>query len=159
MKIISLDQSTKVTAWAIFDDEKLIKYGEIKADIKEKDSIIRMKQMYYDIKQLFINYADNDSYVFFEGVQYQNNQNVYSVLSQLQGLVMAALFDLKIPFMILPVVSWRHKVGIQNNKKREFQKQEAIKLVKEKFGLDVSEDAAEAILIGVAGEITLNKRC
>jgi hypothetical protein len=48
--------------------------------------------------------------------------------------------------------SWRASCGIKNGRgiKRESQKQQDIEFVKEKFGIDVNDDIADAIGIGYA---------
>ena len=52
----------------------------------------------------------------------------------------------KLAYCPVSISSWRRNVGIKSKKRAE-QKQEAIDLVKSKYGVDVNEDIAEAILL------------
>jgi crossover junction endodeoxyribonuclease RuvC len=81
-------------------------------------------------------------------VQFQNNYVTYQQLSQMQGVLMAYLFKINIPFQIVEPSAWRKTCGIKG-RKREEQKANTQLFVKEKFGIDVSEDEADAIGIGI----------
>lgn len=85
--------------------------------------------------------------VVFEQVQYQQNQKVYSQLSQLQGFIMSILFQKDIPFYIVEPVVWKSFAGVKGRKRAE-QKESTIALAKLIYKVAVSEDAADAIFIG-----------
>jgi len=146
IKIICLDQATKITGYSIFEDKQLIIYGTLEVDQKEKNYIERIRQMYFKIKELIS--SNSPDFVVFEGVQYQNNFNTYLQLGNIQGVIMAYLFELNIGFQIIEPSAWKSFCSIKG-KKREEQKKNTQKFVKDKFGLDVSEDTADAIGIGV----------
>ena len=76
MKIICLDQSTKVTGYSIWKNKELHSYGTLDADPKEKKPIERMYQMYFKIKELIDDIKPD--FVVIEGVQFQNNYKTYS---------------------------------------------------------------------------------
>ena len=50
---------------------------------------------------------------------------------------------------VVKASEWRKRVGIKNRKRADVKK-EAIEMVKEIYGLDVSEDEAEAVLFARA---------
>lgn len=105
-----------------------------------------MKQMRDKIIQL-IKEIEPD-FVVFEGVQYQNNQLTYSQLSQLQGIIMGYFFDINMGFTIVKPSEWKSYCGIKG-RKREEQKKNTQEFVKKKYDIEVNEDTADAIGIGV----------
>lgn len=145
-KILNLDQATKTTGYSIFINNNLDTYGLLKVNEKEKNPIERMKEMNDKIVALID--GVNPDYVVFENVQFQNNYGTFQQLSQLQGVIMAYLFKIDVGFTIIEPSAWKAFCGIKG-RKREEQKANAIKFVKNKFNIDVSEDEADAISIGV----------
>lgn len=146
MKILCLDQATKISGYSIFDNKELITYGTLECNPKEKNPVERMKQMYDKIVDL-INEV-SPSFIVFENVQFQNNYGTFQQLSQLQGIIMAHLFKTDIGFQIIEPSAWKSFCGIKG-RKREEQKKNTIAFVKNKFGIDCSEDEADSIGIGV----------
>ena len=146
IKILTLDQSTKVTGFSVFKESKLDQYGLLTVNKNEKNAIERMKLMSGEIRQL-INTIKPD-YIVFENVQFQRNYKTYQQLSQLQGVLMALLFEIDIGFTIIEPSAWKSSCEIKGKKRAE-QKENTQIFVKNKFGIDVSEDEADAIGIGV----------
>ena len=141
-----MDQATKISGYSIFEDKNLVAYGTLEVDQKEKNYVERIKQMYFKIKELI--QINNPNIIVFEGIQFQNNQKTYMQLANLQGALMAYLFELDIPFQIIEPSAWKSFAKIQG-RKREEQKKNTQEFVKNKYGIDVSEDEADAIGIGV----------
>lgn len=146
IKILALDQATKISGFSIWEDKKLITYGILKANEDEKNPIERMKQMYDEIILLIDNNKPN--FIVFENVQFQRNYGTFQQLSQLQGVIMAYLFKLDVGFQIIEPSAWKSFCGIKG-RKREDQKKNTQIFVKSKYNIDVSEDEADAIGIGV----------
>ncbi len=144
MTILALDQATKHTGFAIFSEGKLIDYGVLNAD-QDLPIFARMNEMRLMIAELVDNLCPD--IVVFEQVQYQQNQKVYSQLSQLQGFVMSALFQKDVPFYIVEPVVWKSFAGVKGKKRAE-QKESTIALAKLIYKVAVSEDTADAIFIG-----------
>jgi Holliday junction resolvasome RuvABC endonuclease subunit len=144
MRILSLDQSTTITGFSIWEDKILATYGTITS--KEKDIIERLSEIYSEIKSLIQQHRPD--FVVLEGVQFQSNQKTYNQLSQLQGVIFSILFEEDIGFCIVEPSVWRKYSDIKGRKRVE-QKLSAIDKVKQQFSLDVNEDVAESILIGV----------
>ncbi len=145
IRILSFDQSTKITGYSLYDNSILVDYGTLQSNPKEENPIERMKQMYDNIKQCLDKY--NPHFVVFENVQFQKNYGTFQRLSQLQGLIMALLFERNIAFHYVEATAWRAFCGVKGKKRAE-QKANAIQIVKDKFNLSVSDDEADAILIG-----------
>lgn len=146
MRILALDQATKTSGFSIFDENKLVKYGILTVNYKEKSPIERIKQMQSKVEEL-INKCNPD-FVVFENVQFQNNFATFQQLSQLQGAIMALLFKLDIGFYIVEPLAWKSCCGIKG-RKREEQKQNTREFVNLQYNINVSEDEADAIGIGV----------
>lgn len=145
MKILALDQATKTTGYSVWNDDTLLKHGVIEVGNNKFDTITRMIELQKKIEEILISEEINS--VAIEGVQYQQNQKVYSTLSQLQGVLFSLFFFQKKPFFIIEPSSWKSFAQIKSRKRKE-QKLEAIKIVKERYMEDVTEDEADAILLG-----------
>lgn len=105
-----------------------------------------MYNMYFEVKELID--IVKPEYVCLEAVQFQNNYNTYSQLSQLQGVIFSILFEEDLPFVLIEPTAWRKFCKI-TGKKRIEQKASTIQFVKENYGRDVTEDEADSIGIGV----------
>lgn len=143
--IVCIDQATKISGYSVFKGKNLVTYGLLTANADEKNPIERMKEMIEKIEVLLKDVKPD--YVAFEQVQYQSNLGVFQQLSQLQGVIMSRLFDRDIGFTLIEPTAWKAFCGIRG-KKRDEQKLNTIKFVKEKYGINVPEDIADAIGIG-----------
>lgn len=154
MRLCSCDQSTNRSGVAILEDGVPVFYTVIDHS-KEKDVPTRIKNMFLDLVKV-IDQNNIDSLVV-EAVQFQNNLKAMEMLSQLQGMCIATALLRDIPISSPMPVEWRKVLGFQQGAgvKRPELKAQAIKYVKENFGLDVSEDEAEAICIGRAEYLRL----
>ena len=141
MKILSLDQSTKITGYSIFQDNGKLEYGILEVN-DNKELFLRMYEMTEQIKNLIIN--NNVDFVIFENVQFQQSQKTFQILSQLQGAIIRLLFELSINFELVEPSKWKSYNKIQGQKRAE-QKLNTIKMVKNIYGIDVSEDVADSI--------------
>lgn len=146
IKFLCIDQSTKITGYSVWENKELINYGIVESDSKEKKPIERMYQMYFKIKDLIENI--NPNFVTIEGVQFQNNYKTYSQLSQMQGIILSLLFERNIGFIIIEPTAWKAFCSIKGRKRIE-QKSNTIQMVKDKFGLELSEDICDSIGIGL----------
>lgn len=146
MKIGAFDQSTKITGVSIFEDGELIKYWHIDSNIKENMPFKRIIKTRNMIKQIIT--ENKLDYIILEQCQFQRNFATYQQLSVLQGALVGMLYDLDKPFTIVPPSTWKSFCGIKGKKRAE-QKANTIKMVKEKFNLDVTEDEADSIGIGL----------
>jgi len=105
-----------------------------------------MKQMISLIKSIIDEHKPD--FIVFEDTQFQKSYLTFKELSQLQGVLMAHLFDINIGFEIVPPSTWKSFNKIKGRKRIE-QKANTIQMVKDKYNLDLSEDICDAIGIGI----------
>lgn len=151
MKICGIDASTKKTGISLLEDGKLIEYRLLDYS-REKDLEKRMKEMCLSISTLLEYF--NPNLILCEDVWLSANPNTAKTLARLGGAIyMWAILNNK-DFNFLIPSNWRAIVGLKIGKvKREDLKKMAVQKVKADYGLDVTDDVAEAILIGASGFI------
>lgn len=140
-RILALDQASKNTGWCLINKDGVEGYGLISVE-GDTAPLLRLKNMFFKIYDLIK--ETNPSFVVFEGTQYQNNAGTFSVLSKLQGLIMAILFLKNIGFFIVEPTCWKAFCKI-TGRRREEQKLNTKKFVADKYGLILSEDEADAV--------------
>ena len=140
MKLLSLDQATKITGYAI-KDGNTVHYSTLSVDPK-LEPLERMKHMFDKIKALIE--QEKPDYVSIEDTQMQGSPKVYQQLSQFQGALFGYFFDHDTPFVVIPPVVWKSHCGLKG-RKREEQKANTIAWVKETYGFEVNEDEADAL--------------
>ena len=148
LKLISFDQSTTRSGYCIMEmgSGDIIESGVI-IPKKNDETIDRIT---YTIKRCLNLVRTNEvAFVFIEGVQVQRNPRVYEVLAKLAGSLEVLLYESGYLVNVVKASEWRKKVGIKGRKRADVKK-EAIEMVKELYGLDVSEDECEAILFARA---------
>ena len=95
--------------------------------------------------------VEKPNYIVFEDVRIQNNAHTTVALSEILGAIIGKCIDLGIQFESWAPASWRSKHGIQKaGAKRDELKRLSVDRVKELYNSDVSDDEADAILIGAA---------
>lgn len=147
MKTIAFDQATLHTGWSVFEGSSLKDYGLLDAS----NAPCRLTGM-ADLICRKIDEVQPTS-VVIEDTAYQSNANVYKVLCQLQGTIIGHCVERGIPYRILAPTVWRKKIGFeQGNLRRHELKQLAVDYVKNRFGISVSDDVAEAVCIGTAAQ-------
>jgi len=105
-----------------------------------------MKQMISLIKSIIDEHKPD--FIVFEDTQFQKSYLTFKELSQLQGVLMAYLFDINIGFEIVPPSTWKSFCKIKGRKRIE-QKANTIQMIKDKYNLELSEDICDAIGIGI----------
>ena len=145
--LLALDQASKITGWAIFEDGELKSYGKISLDDPNTD--IRLVQLRQGIQTLIADYNINE--VIFEDIQQQNNvaNNVqtFKVLAEVYGVVSELLQELQIPHSTVLAASWKSTLDIKGRTRAE-QKKNAQLYVEQNYGVHVIQDIADAICIG-----------
>lgn len=149
MKLLSLDQSTKITGWAVFENEVLTKYGEIDLS-KNTDPSGRFQDMCNAVQDLI--HKEKPDFVVFEEVAMQVNAYALITLARLQGFILAVCFNRQIEHYIYSPGAWRKAIGFKQGKghARKDLKKQAIAYCKEHHGVDLDEDRADAVCIGDA---------
>lgn len=155
-RLLALDQASKCTGWAIFEDGELKSYGKISLDDPNTD--IRLVQLRQGIQTLVADY--NIDEVIFEDIQQQNNvtNNVqtFKVLAEVYGVVSELLQEIQIPHSAVLAASWKSTLGIKGRTRAE-QKKNAQLYVEQNYGIHVIQDIADAVCIGTH-HIKKNKR-
>lgn len=150
MKILALDQSTRVTGYSLFKDGQYVKSGVIDLH-KNTDTDERSKQMAVEICKL-IEDAKPDC-VIIEQVQNQSNVSTVIKLARIQGVAIGFCAAHNIDLHILTPSQWRAALDYKQGPKvkREILKQQSRDFVKNVLGLEIkSEDENEAIAINEA---------
>lgn len=147
-RMISIDSSTKSTGLTIWDNGAYKK--SLVIDLSSNSDLeSRFEDMSKSLLSLLQQYTPY--IVYMEEMVVPRNAQTQRFLTRLQGVVYAYCVLNDCEFNTLRPSEWRKLVGIsQDNKKRKDYKAAAIKMVKEQFGLTVSDDEAESILIGQA---------
>lgn len=148
-RIIGCDQATQKFGISVFDNGKLVYYDcfEFNGELDKR---------YADIMTFMNNVAKTwePDMVIIEDIQLQQGAiggyNAFKVLGGLLGIMKAVLAKNNIPHKEVLNKVWQAKFMIAG-KDRSTQKKNVIKKVKELFGIDVSDDIADAILIGKWG--------
>ena len=91
--------------------------------------------------------------ILMEETVLSSNTDTLKKLAYLAGGVMFYAHERGIEFELVLPSQWRKKIGLQqsNKIKREVLKQESIQAVKQEYGLDVTDDEADACLLARSG--------
>ena len=154
-RTLALDQATHVSGWAVYDGVKLLKYGSYKA--KDHNDI---DYRIMDFKNYLINMIEfwQPDFIVLEDIQLQqfgpkssnNVQGVttYKGLAKLQGVIINLLIELEIDYKVVHTGVWREACGIKG-KTRSDRKKSAQLIVKDIYEVNVNQDEADAICIGM----------
>jgi len=101
MKLLALDQASKITGYAIFEDDKLVKHGKI--DLRDEEVGPRLVQLREAIK--FLIHENQIDYVAFEDIQMQssvgNNVKTFKVLANVFGVILELCEELHAKYEIV----------------------------------------------------------
>ena len=149
MKILAFDQSTKISAYSIFIDGQYVECGYIDLH-KMKDTSDRVRAMGVDLCKIIAKYQPDK--VVIEEVAQQSNALTLKLLARIQGIIIGFCAAHNIDTYIVEPSKWRSTLKFKQGSgvKREELKAQAIKYIKDHYGLDLSEDSCEAICINEA---------
>lgn len=159
MRLLALDQASRVTGVAIFDDDKLIKYGTF--EIKSNQELgKRLTQFLENLDKLYAAYHFDA--IAYEDIQLQmGNVETYRKLAYIQAMILFWCEKNEKNLYCLSPSHWRkvlkEKYGMSWGRKRVEQKQTAIDFIQEHYKKEVDSDTADAICIGCAANIEINK--
>lgn len=159
MRLLALDQASRVTGVAIFDDDKLIKYGTF--EIKSNQELgKRLTQFLENLDKLYAAYHFDA--IAYEDIQLQmGNVETYKKLAYIQAMILFWCEKHEKNLYCLSPSHWRKvlkdKYGMSWGRKREEQKQTAIDFIQEHYEKKVDSDTADAICIGCAANIEINR--
>lgn len=146
-RLLALDQSSRITGWAVFEDKKLLNYG--KFTITDDRGEVRLYKIRQKVKELIETYNINE--VVMEDIQLQeskiNNIATFKILAQVLGVIQELLVELDIPQAAVVSSSWKSTLGIKG-RTRPDQKRNAAAWVQQTYGIEPSQDTVDAICIG-----------
>ena len=156
MNILGLDLSTKSSGWAYFENGELKTHGCITS--ASTDLIKRIHIMTNSIKDILIENPNINKLIIEEvrpeGGYGVGNQKTHKALMYLQAAIEFLVHDEfpKVGIEYIYPSSWRATLGIKNGRgiKRTTLKEADIAFVKNKYNIDVNDDEADAICIGLA---------
>lgn len=158
-RVLALDQATHLSGWAVFDGKDLTKYGLYETTLSQTEGRIN------EVKNWLINMAQNwkPDFICLEDIQLQQHKEkkedkaemvtgvtTYKILAQLQGVLIDAIYELKIPFKIVSPSTWRSFCDVKGRTKAD-KKRSAQLLVKNWYDISIGNDEADAICIGHYG--------
>lgn len=146
-RILALDDATGTTGYAIFDGDALVTYGKVTmGGLTAIERIVGVKQWLVSMIENW-----NPDIVAVEDIQLQQgkfeNVKTFKVLAQLQGTLLATLFENKVESAVIPPATWRSTCGI-NARTRADQKRQAQKKIEDWYDIKATQDEADAICIG-----------
>ena len=156
MRILSFDQSTRVTGYACFNSEKYFDSGVIDLhDITDTEK--RSREMGIKICDVIKKYKPD--VIIIEEVQQQGNPDTLKKLARIQGIAIGFAAANDIELHIVEPTRWRKVLEYKQGRgvKREELKQQSMDYVEEHLGFDYfSEDRCEAVCINLAAQKLFN---
>jgi Holliday junction resolvasome RuvABC endonuclease subunit len=156
MKILSFDQSTRVSGWAYFEDGKYVESGIVDMNKSTLETDKRSFEMAKKIWKIIDKYQPDE--LIIENVQQQSSPSTVIILARLAGMIIGYAEAHNVHVHILLPSQWRKSLGYSQGAKvkRQELKQQSIDYVKNNFGLNLSEDECEAICINEAAHKIYN---
>lgn len=150
MRIVSIDSSTRRTGMACFENGQLYQHGLI--DLSKDDTDTEERILTMGSKMLQALDVWRPTIVYIEQAQGQGkNVALVRKLSELIGFAKAWCVSHDAYIEEVPPSVWRKHVGIEQGKRKRAElKADSIALVKDTFGIDVGDDEADSICIGIA---------
>ena len=144
--ILALDQASRTSGWAVFQNDQLIASGTFTFD----DDFIPKRLVKIRNKVISLINQYNIDKVVLEDIQLQeqiNNVSTYKVLAEVLGVLEELCSELKIPHEIVHSQTWKSTLGIKG-RERATQKRNAQAFVEKLYSIKASQDESDAICIG-----------
>lgn len=141
--LLALDQSSRITGYAVFKDGMLIKVG--KFTLEDTNFSTRLFKFKKKIEELIKIYDINK--VAFEEIQLQQNVDTFKKLAMVYGIMLYTVEENNLPYEIISSNTWKSKCKIKKST-REPEKKQAQKFVQDKYGIKVTQDEADATCLG-----------
>lgn len=156
MIVLSFDQSTRCSGFAVFENGEYICSGAIDMSKSKLDTYERSFEMAKSLWKIIEKYKPD--YLVLEDTQQQNNVKTVITLARLQGMIIGYAEAHNIKVHILLPSAWRKALGYSQGPKvkREELKRQSADYVKNKYGFVLSEDENEAICEGIAAHMIFN---
>ena len=148
-RILAFDQASITSGWSVFDGETLIKYGKWTSD--GTHSTERIAKTKYWVAGMIQKWAPDQ--VILEDIQLQKFNDAsegvttYKKLAHLQGVLKNYLYEQQIAYTLVSPATWRAYSEIKGKTRQDKKKNAQLK-VKRFYDVSVTQDEADAILIG-----------
>ena len=148
MKILALDQASRTSGYAIFENDELIDCGTFTlAQDNVGERLVKLREQ-------IINFIKDNQIdiVLFEDIQLQSGMagvTTYKVLAEVFGVIQELLTEIGIKYEIVHSQTWKSILNIKGKARAE-QKRHAQEYVLNTFNKKVPQDAADAICIGAS---------
>lgn len=151
MKILALDNALGTTGYAVFDNGDLKDFGTF--ETKKIDPVeLRLGTIWKNLASLH-DVLGFDK-VYFEDCYKQPNLQTYHKLSMVKATILLFCYFNELKCECSTPSHWRKvikdRTGFDFGKKREEQKESAVKFVQKQYGKECGSDEADAICIGYA---------
>lgn len=150
MKLLALDQASRTTGWAIYENDKLLNYGKFTYD--DDDFGVRLYHIRSKIESMIKDNSIDE--LIFEDIQFQsnvgNNVDTFKKLAEVYGVLSELAAEMKIPYRSVISTVWKSSLGIKG-KDRAAQKKAAQNWVVTKYNVSPTQDESDAICIGYYG--------
>ena len=148
--IVGIDASTNKTGIAVLKDAEYETHTLIDLH-KIKDSTERIPKMMLAICEYLDEFMIDK--IIMEESMLTTNAATMKMLSNIAGAVMYYAASHGIEFEFSLPSHWRKKIGLSQSSKikRDVLKAEAIMAVKQEYGMSLSDDESESILIARSG--------
>lgn len=146
-KLLALDQASRVSGWAFFDNGELKEFGKIV--VSDDDIGERLYKIRTEIQKLIEKFQIDE--IVFEDIQLQtnvgNNVKTFKILAEVFGVIYELATELKIKNSAVLSGVWKSALGIKG-RKRPDQKHNAQLYVNNTYGVNPTQDECDAICIG-----------
>lgn len=142
-RIIAVDQASYKIGISVFDDGKLVHYHLVEVT---GTFDARLHKIFKFISDVVIKQWQ-PNYMVFEDIQYQDNALTHKTLGMVMGVCILAATMGNIEHTEVLNKVWQSEFGI-SGATRAAQKANVIKRVQEYYKIDVTDDVADAILMG-----------
>ena len=144
--ILALDQASRTSGFAVFQEDQLIASGTFTFD--DDDFSLRLVKIRNKVISLIEQYNINK--ILLEDIQLQgqtNNVETYRKLAEVRGVLSELACEMKIPHEIIHSQTWKSGLDIKG-RDRTTQKRNAQAFVAAAYNKKVSQDESDAICIG-----------
>ena len=146
-RVIAFDQATEHFGLSIWDDGKMVFYSLYTFTGDAVSRLVKIKKFINDI---VIN-AWKPDFIVMEDIQQQHGAVMtFKILAMLLGVIEVTCAENNIEYEVVSPNVWRKYAGTCGKTRKE-EKLLSMAVVKEKYGVTVTDDIAEAILIGQYG--------
>ena len=148
MRVLALDQSSRVSGWAFFENNELQEYGkfEISPTYKIGERLYRIKCIVKDMIEKFEIDKVILEDIYMDG-QKINNVQTFKTLAEVFGVLYELCIELDIQVEAVLAGTWKSTLSIKGKTRAE-QKRAAQAWVVENYGIKATQDEADAICIG-----------